>query len=372
MKFSIQQKDLQKLLQIAGDGVPKKSTLPILSNYLIEAKGSGVRITSTDLEISISTGLDTPVEEPGQVAVNAKRLQEIVRELPKEQVDVSLEGSNFVMKCGKSRFQLVSMSVEDFPALAQERATLSVRIPAKVFQRLVDQCCYAVSTDETRPALGGVLVQVAEKEIRFIATDGHRLAKSFAPGNFPVDKKEPREAIVPPKAMVPVAAWAVDSGEDVEVEVSPASATFKVGQTRLTSRLLQGPFPAYEAVIPKENKKALTVEREGLLSSIRRVAKLSDSVSHQIKFSIRRDRVHLSVSTADVGEAKDELAASYKEDDLDIGYNAAYLQDILKSLDTEKVQFSLSSALTAGIITAVEPKSEAQALCLIMPLRLQD
>ena len=238
--------------------------------------------------------------------------------------------------------------------------------------RLVELCSYSVSNDETRPALGGILVQVSEKELRFVATDGHRLAKAFAPGSFPVEKKEPREAIVPPKALVPVAAWSAETNTDVEMEISGSAATFKVGPTTLTTRLLQGPFPNYEQVIPKDNKKKLVVEREALLAAIRRVAKLSDAVSHQIRFSLRKDRVYLSVATADIGAAKDDVEAAYSEDDLEIGYNAVYLQDILRSMDAEKVQFSLNTPVTAGVVTAVEPKGDAQALCLIMPLRLQD
>jgi DNA polymerase-3 subunit beta len=205
-----------------------------------------------------------------------------------------------------------------------------------------------------------------------VATDGHRLAKAFAPGAFPVEKKEPREAIVPPKALVPVAAWASESGQDVEMEISATAATFKVGPTTLTTRLLQGPFPNFEQVIPKDNKKYVVVNREAVLASLRRVSKLSDSASHQVRMSLRKNRVHLSVSTADVGEAKDDLEAKYSEDDLEIGYNAVYLLDILKSMDAENVQFALNTPVSAGVVTPLDSKSDAQALCLIMPLRLQD
>ena len=156
------------------------------------------------------------------------------------------------------------------------------------------------------------------------------------------------------------------------MELSSAAATFKVGATTLTSRLLQGPFPKYEQVLPKDNHKRLVVGREALLASIRRVAKLSDSISHQIRISVRKNRLHLSVNTADIGAAKDDLEAAYTEDDLEIGYNAVYLQDILKSLETDKVQFNLNSSTTAGVVTPVESKADAQAMCLIMPLRLQD
>ncbi|MBI5836375.1 MAG: DNA polymerase III subunit beta [Candidatus Eisenbacteria bacterium] len=372
MKFTVQQKDLNRLLQVAGNGVPRKTTLPILSNFLIEARPGGIRVAATDLEISISTTLETPVETPGTVAVNARRLEEVVRELPKDAVEVSLEDGKFQMQCQRSRVQLFPMPAEDFPTLSQERAAFSVKIPSKTFQRLVEMCTYSVSTDETRPALGGILVQVADKEIRFVATDGHRLAKAYAAGAFPVEKKEPREAIVPPKALVPVAAWAVESGSDVEMDISASAATFRVGPTTLTTRLLQGPFPNFEQVIPKENKKLLVVGREALLSSLRRVSKLSDTASHQVRVSLRKNRVHLSVSTADVGDARDDLEARYGEDDLEIGYNAVYLLDILKSMDADNVQFALNTPVTAGVVTPVDPKSDAQALCLIMPLRLQD
>ena len=372
MKFSIHQKDLQRLLNIAGDAVPKKTTLPILSNFLIDARANTVHISATDLEISISTSAEATVDTPGQVAVNAKRLQEVVRELAKEQVEIHVEAGKFILKCARSQFDLFPMPVDDFPTLAQERASFSTTLSPKTFRGLVDLSCYAVSTDETRPALRGVLVQVVASEIRFVATDSHRLSKAFAHGKFAVDKSDIREAIIPPKALVPVAAWAMESDADVEMELSGSAATFKVGATTLTSRLLQGPFPKYEQVIPKDNHKALVIGREALLASIRRVAKLSDSVSHQIRLSVRKNRLHLSVNTADIGAAKDDLEATYAEDDLEIGYNAVYLQDILKSLETDKVQFNLNSSTTAGVVTPMESKADAQAMCLIMPLRLQD
>jgi DNA polymerase III subunit beta len=372
MKFTVQQKDLLKLLQVAGNGVPRKTTLPILSNFLIEARPNGIRVAATDLEISISTSLEVTVEDPGQVAVNARRLEEVVRELPKDAVAVSLADGKFRMECQRSKTDLFPMAAEDFPTLGQERASFSVSIPAKTFQKLVEMSVYSVSTDETRPALGGILVQVADKEIRFVATDGHRLAKAFAPGAFPVEKKEPREAIVPPKALVPVAAWAVESGSDVEMEISASTATFKVGATTLSTRLLQGPFPNFEQVIPKDNKKLMVVNREAFVAALRRVSKLSDTASHQVRMSLRKNRAHLSVSTADVGEAKDDLEAKYGDDDLEIGYNAVYLLDILKSMDAENVQFALNTPVSAGVVTPLDSKSDAQALCLIMPLRLQD
>ncbi len=375
MKFKIQQKDLLRLIQIASAGVPRKTTLPILSNFLIEARPDLLRFAATDLEVGISTTLEATVDEPGKVAVNAKKLEEVVRELPRDEVSVVAEGGKFTLSCQRSKVQLFTASPEDFPALTQEKASFSIKIPAKTFQQLVDLSAYSVSTDETRPALGGIFIQILDKEIRFVATDSHRLAKAYAPGSFPVTKGEPREAIVPPKALVPVAQLSSESDADVEMDLSSSSATFRVGTTTMTTRLLQGPFPNYEQVLPKDNKKSLVINREGLLASLKRVSKLSDAVSHQVRFSLRKNRLHLSVSTADVGEAKDDVEAKYADDDLEIGYNAVYLLEILKSLDTEQVQFALSTPVAAGVVTPVEAKDKdahAKAMCLIMPLRLQD
>ena len=241
---------------------------------------------------------------------------------------------------------------------------------------MIRRSIYAVSTDETRPALNGALLQIIEGEIRLVATDGHRLARASLKQAGIAKNPLKGDVIIPLKALNHLQRLVSETGEPVHVELSKNHARFTVGTTTLTTKLIEGPFPNYEQVLPKQNNKISGRSRDELTQALDRVSIFSDSLTRQVKFSIATNKLTLIVQTPDQGEANEEIDVQYTADDLDIGYNATYLLDILRTIDSEEMVIQLNTPVTAGLVVP-GPKDAAKAarreedlLCLVMPLRL--
>jgi DNA polymerase-3 subunit beta len=273
------------------------------------------------------------------------------------------------LTCGNGRYTIVGLDPEDFPQLPQVDAGNMVSLPTAVLDKAVKRTTYAVSHDETRQMLTGALLQFKGGELRMVGTDGHRLAKATFRGEF--KGLEGQDLIIPPKAFAQVVRLSAGQ-ETVKLFVSKNFAVFETGPSTIYSRLIDGNFPNYEQVIPKENPKKLELPRQELAAALRRVAVLSDSVTRQVKMSLKPERVELSVSTADVGEGSEAVGVDYSGEPLDIGYNAAYLLEALRTMESEKVQVALNTATSPGILTPSEQEKDEDLLCLIMPLRLPD
>jgi DNA polymerase-3 subunit beta len=369
MKFTISKGALQELLQVVVSAVPTKSTLPILSNVLIEADKEGLTLVATDLDISIRTRGEASVDAGGSITVPAKRIGEIVRELPDAEVKVSVKDSKMKLTCGNGSFSIVGMEAEDFPQLPQVDAEKRVSLPAEVLEKSVRQTAYAVSSDETRQMLTGVLVQFKPGQLCMVGTDGHRLARATFNGEF--KGLEGKEFITPPKALSQVVR--LSAGQDtVNLMISKNFAVFEVGPTTVYSRLIDGNFPNYEQVIPKDNPKKFTVKREPFIAALRRVAILSDNVTRQVKMSLLPERVELTVNTADVGEGSEAIGVDYSGDAIAIGYNAAYLLEALRTMYSEDVQLSLNTPTSPGLLMPANQDPNEDLLCLVMPLRLPE
>lgn len=368
MKFSLPRNDFQQLLQTVISAVPTKSTLPILSNVLIEAVDGKLTLVATDLDTSIRTTGPAEVATAGSITVPAKKLADIVRELPADEIRCSVSGTRVRIECRSGVFSIVGLEAEEYPQLPVMDGEKKIAVPTYVLEQGVRRTAYAVSNDETRQMLTGVLIQVGKGTVTLVATDGHRLARAQFKGDYAALEKD---MILPPKALhqvVRLGAGTVTIG----LIVSKNYAIFDLGATTVYSRLIDGSFPNYEQVIPKNNPKQVSVSREELIAGVRRVAVLADMVTRQIKLSLRPERLELSVSTADIGEGTEEVAVGYSGDPLDIGYNATYLLDILNAIDTPRVSIHLNTAITAGILRPEEPKEGEDLLCLVMPLRLPD
>jgi DNA polymerase-3 subunit beta len=375
MKFTVAQTELLQALQLISSAVPSRTTLPVLSNILVEVGEGALQMTATDLDLSISTRAAADVKSEGSLTVPAKKLLELARKLPKEELKLEAKDLtlNVVSKTG--RFKFLCIRPEEFPARPSVAPDVHLTIDAKAFERLVRRSIYAVSTDESRPALNGALFQMVEGEIRLVATDGHRLARASLKHPAATKGGIKGDVILPLKALHHLARLLPDCGDNVGVELSKTHARFVLGPTTLTTKLIEGPFPNYEQVLPKNNNKHMTVSRDALGSALDRVSVFSDSLTKQVKFSISKNRLRLVVQTPDQGEATEDLDVKYDADDLDIGYNAAYLLDILRTMDAEEVLMQLNTSVTAGLLTPVA-KGESKApavenlLCLVMPLRL--
>jgi len=376
LKFSIAQTELNEALQVVASAVPTRTTLPVLSNILVEADRDGVRLSATDLDLSIATRARANVADPGSLTVPAKKLLELVKKLPREELKVDAKDLALTVGSKSGRFRFLCIRPDEFPLTPAVGGDTSISIEAAALDRLIRRTVYAVSTDETRPALNGALFQAKDGELRVVATDGHRLARATYRPEKPIASASKNDVIIPLKALNQLARLIPSATGPVEIALSRTHARFTIGETTLTTKLIEGPFPNYEQVIPKQNTKQLRAKREELAAALERVSVFSDSLTRQVKLALREGKMTLIVQTPDQGEATEELGAQYSAEDLDIGYNASYLLDILRTVDSEEVEMQLNTAVTAGLVVPVAAAEAKQAqgqedlLCLVMPLRL--
>jgi DNA polymerase-3 subunit beta len=359
--------ELNKKMNTISSVVPGRTTMPILSTVLVNADKQGITFSATDLDISVTSKVKGEVGEKGTLAVPARKLAEIVKSLSGETVSMEASGEKMTLKCGKSRFVINGRNAEDFPKLPKQESKTSFSIDAETLTRLIQKTVYAVSTDLTRPALCGVLWEISRKGISMVSTDGHRLSKVELAREFP--DIEALQVIIPPKALSTLRAYAEDE-EQIAVSIGENSVSFGMEDTAIYSRLLEGPFPAYQKVIPTKNEKELVVRREDLADATKRVSILSDTLTHQVVFSTGKDKLTLHVNTQELGEAKEEITAKFTAEPMDIGYNASYVMDVLKTIDADEISFKLDRSDNAGLIEPVAEAGELKHICILMPLRI--
>jgi len=370
MKFNVSRDSLADKLQTVSSVVSTRTTLPILGNLLLKAEGESVQISATDLDLSVTCNVPARVSKSGVTTIPARTFSEMVRELADDDVAVNVTNNRVEIKSGQGVFRISGMPAEEFPKLPALPPTGEIRMPGDQLRSMVRKTAYAVSVDSTRPALNGILWQTNGKSMHMVATDGHRLARVSVPEDRLGGHKG--ELIIPPKALALVIKILGDNESDVGITFGEKNILFHVGDAVVTSRLIEGPYPNYEQVIPKTNDKRLVVDSGTLMAGVRRVAVLSNSLTHQVKFAISNGKLELSAANQDIGgEAKEVLACQYEGEDLEIGYNANYVLDILKSFDSGEVVFELATSVSAGLIRAKESRDD-DYLCLIMPLRLAD
>lgn len=342
----------------------RANTLPILGNILLETTQDGsVHVVGTDLEVGISTKIHATVVTEGSITVPAKKLNEIIRELPEGEIEISVAKNNAVnIKTGKSYFKIMGLSKEDYPKLPEWKAEEAVEIEQNLLRESLALTSFAISTDETRYVLNGVLISVKGKKIRFVATDGRRLA--FIEKEFDNKKAKNFDVIVPTKAvqeLIKMLGW-----EGVaSLEVSKNQAIFQVGESYLTTRLIEGNFPNYEQVIPKEEKTSSAADREELLQAIRRTSLLTSPDSPWVKMDFVKGKILISSRSPNLGEAKEELPAETVGGDIAIGFNPQYLVDVLKNLDVEKISLSLTDPDKPGLV-----KGKDGYQYVVMPMQL--
>jgi len=370
VKITIDQKDLIRGLQGIAAVVPTKTSLPILSTFLLETKGDGkITLTANDLDVSLTTTLSCETTGQGSVAVPGKKFFEIARSLPDDKVVVETEGDRISIKCRRSRFKMTGKSADEFPKLPSQKPVVSFSLPSTTLETMVNRTSYAVSTDLTRPSLCGVLWEIKKGTLAMVATDGHRLAKVELPEAAPAGND--KDVIVSPKALGIYRTLGADM-DTVNISLAENHITLDLGDSVIYSRLLEGPFPDYNQVMPKKNTRKMTVSREELTDACRRVSILSSAITHQVKLMVEDDRLTLSVKTPDVGEAVEELTCAYDSAKMEIGYNARYLLDILRTMDGGDVTFLLDRSDNAGVVVPEANGTEMKHQCLLMPLRLSD
>ena len=376
MKFTVSSADLLKALTTVAGAVPAKSTLPILESILFERDDDALRLAATDLEISIVQRLPVSFESNGaegkdRVAVPAKRLLDTLRALPDLPVTVASDGEfNVELTTDQGRYKMVGHDGGDYPALPSLDDAQAIEAGAAAVRRAIEKTGFAVSKDAHRPAMMGVFFQVHPEGTRAVATDGHRLVKLTLHG---VTAEPALDFVAPEKALALAARAAQAGGGEgaCTLRVGSGFVEFDFGATRVIGRMIDEQYPNYEAVIPVENERRLTVSRDAMLAAVRRVALYSSSMTHQIRLALKPDE--LTVSAEDIeraSEAKERVLCEYDAEPMEIGFNSDYLAQVLQNVDADDVVFEFSSPNRAGVVTPAAQADGEEVLMLIMPVML--
>jgi len=369
MKFTITRENLQKGLAAVAASIPTRTTLPVLSNILLEVQDDSVSMSGTDLDIAVTVRVPADVQEGGALTVPAKKLQELARELPEAPARISTKGDRVEIVCGRATFRLNGMPRDEFPNFPSVDFGEAWQVKGKLLQDLIKQTSFAVSTEESRPILNGVLWQLQENEMRMVATNGHRLARMTASVE---STGAPRaDLIVPPKALQQVERL-FGPDDDIEVARSENHLGFRMNGAQVFTRLIEGPYPNYEQVIPRDNDKVATAQKGALNQALRRMAVVASDQTHRVRLSFLPGTLRLSVETPDLGEASEELEIAYTGEALDIGFNAAYLLEVLRYIPTEDVRITFKAPERAATLEPMgrDDQPAPDYLCLVMPLRL--
>ena len=350
MEFSTKKSDLLRELNLTQGVVEKKTTIPILSNLLVEFEGSSLRISATDLELGLRCGCAAKVKKDGAGTIPAKRLLEIIRSLPDSDVRFKILENHWVqVTCERASFKLVGMAKDNFPALPAVPKPLAT-IPAAVLASLVQKTIFAISSEESRYTLNGALLLIKPENVSMVATDGHRLALVETDGKIAGLSNELR-VLIPRKAMGELLKLVSEAEEGAAVEFSKDESHlfFSVGERVLISRMLTGQFPNYEAVLPRENNRSVELDRDLLAAAVRRVALLADERSRAIRVQIEKDKLEISSTSGEFGEAHETLDVEFSGDALQIGFNYQYLLDFLEVLGSGgKVRLEFKDEQSAG------------------------
>lgn len=369
MRFTITREKLQEGLSAVGASVPSKTTLPVLANILVETTDKGIRLSGTDLDTAVATEVAADVETPGAITIPARKLTEIARELPPNPVKVASSGDQRItLECGRSRFKLNGLPKDEFPAFPSIKFAGALSVKSSELQHLISHVAFAVSTEESRPILNGVLWELRADRMRMVATNGHRLAKMELPV---AGASGSQDLIIPPKALEQIRRL-FPADETLEIAKGDNHLGFRSPITAVYTRLIEGPYPNYEQVIPKDNDKVCVADKALLTSAIKRMIVIASEQTHRIKLSFNAGMLKFAVQTPDLGEAQDEIPVRFDGDPLEIGFNAAYLLEVLRYIPTDEVRLTFRAPERAATLEPEGWKDPATFLSLVMPLRLVD
>ena len=372
MKVIVERSDLLKAMGRAQSIVERRTTIPILSNVLIEANGDKISLRTTDLDIEIVEKVNALVEKDGHTTVGAHTLYDIARKLPDGasiQLTADPVSSRLEVKAGRSRFSLATLPREDFPLMATSEYDSNFMIAPNVLQRLFEKSKFAMSTEETRYYLNGVYFHIADKSegktLRAVATDGHRLAQIDA--DLPADLTEMPGVIVPRKTVGELRAIVESDDSNISISVSETKIRFQNSYMTLTSKVIDGSFPDYTRVIPKDNNKRLEVDAAYFAQSVDRVSTISSERARAVKLNLQKNQLVLSVNSPDSGAADEELIVDYDDEELEIGFNAKYLQEISAQVDGNNALFLFN---TSSDPVLMQEATDESAVYVVMPMRV--
>ncbi len=365
MDFKVTKDALVEGIQIVQNAVSQKSSLPILSNVLLEAENNILKLTATDLDMGICSNIPVFVEQSGAITVPAKKFFDIVKALPDgSEITVSMKKNNFVtIKSGKASFKIIGLPKDEFPQLPEFKDIDAITMEKSVLKEMFNLTDFAVSRDDTRYVLNGIFLSIVKDKMTMVATDGRRLANVIKP--LPVKTLVDRSVIIPSKTVQEVKRMLTDDGE-VTIKFSDNQILFSFENCFILSRLIEGEYPNYKNVIPEKSNKEVTVEREMFLSASRRASIFTDQDSMAIKLNISRKKMTISKNTPYLGEAKEEIEIEFSgNSDIEIGFNPRYLIDVLKSIQDENIVFELNDSNKPGVVRRGD-----EYIYVVLPMQL--
>lgn len=363
MEVQVSREPLLRALQLVQNIVEARQTLPILANVLIEAREDGLRIAATDLEVGARVAVPATVARPGSITLAARKLVELVRELPSQPIRFALRENGWVqLVCGSASFRLVGLPAEEYPPLDMDGAEGWVDVDGARLRTVLARTSYAMSQDESRPFLNGLYLVLRKRELRVVATDGHRLALA----SVDVGENGEMAGIIPRKAVQEMGR-VLGAVEAAALVLRENQFFLRTPGFVLASKLIEGQFPNYEQVLPKAHPRRLTVEREPLIAALRRVSVVADDRTRPIRLTAGPGTLRLSASSQELGEAEEVLTADFAGEELAIGFNARYLLDALGPMEGERTVVELKDALSPGVFKSTANDAH---LCVIMPMRM--
>lgn len=367
MEITVSKADLVRELQLVQGIVERKNSIPILSNVLAEARGNELRISATDLDVSLRCGCKARVRTEGALTLQAKKLYEIARSLPDSDVRLSAQPDSWAtIECENVSFKMAGLPREDFPALPEGKARGGVELPGALLRELIERTAFAITTEDARYYLAGALLALDKEGAAMVATDGHRLA--YARRKAPLAVSEPQKVLVPRKAVSEVARL-LEEEETALLQQVEGHLVFTIGGRTLASKMIEGQFPAFEKVIAVSGDKVLELDRERLATAIRRVSLLSSERTRTVKLNVGSGRLELAASSPDLGEARESLETEYRGAALEIGFNAQYLLDFLGVAGGRTVAVELKDPESQGLFRPRED-GETDYRYVVMPIRL--
>ena len=373
MEISVSKFELLRELTATQGVVERKTTIPILSNFLFEAANDRLTITATDLDLSLRTSCAAKVKREGACTIPARKLYDYVKLLPDTDISIKLLENHWVnIRAGRSNTKMVGMARANFPGLPTFPSSGAVRIPAQTLHNMIARTIFAISSEESRYTLNGGLMVLKPESITMVATDGHRLAHIEKQGEQ-FDVSGENRTLIPKKAMSEIYSLLSGAGDVEFIEFAKDESTlfFRIGERLLTSRQLTGQFPNYEAVLPRETTKAVVVHGSDLNTAIQRVAQFADERSRAIRMKLDKNELKISSSSTDAGESEDSLETAYTADPLTIGFNSEYLLDFLKASNGGDVRLEFKDAQSAGQMRPDDAGDDGfKYRYVVMPMRI--
>ena len=372
MEITVSKVELLRELSATQGVVERKTTIPILSNYLFEASGDRLSLTATDLDLSLRTSCNAKVKKEGSCTIPARKLHDYVKLLPDADITIKMLENHWVsIRCGRSNTKMVGMARSNFPSLPVFPTAGVVKIPAQVLRGMIARTSFAIANEESRYTLNGALMVLKPESITMVATDGHRLAHVERNGEKFEGVSGELKTLVPKKAMDELRSL-VDADQDVEtIEFAKDDSTlfFRIGPRLLTSRQLTGQFPNYEAVLPKDNNKSVPLHGADLAAAIARVSQFADERSRAVRLKLEKGELKLSASSTETGESEDSIETDYNGETLTIGFNAQYITEFLKATGSGDVRLELKDSQSAGQLRPAEGEDYKYRF-IVMPMRI--